>query len=110
MRVEYRVQELERQLEQMLKGSGNNTMEAEFKMKVHENEYYSVFVTRMPDMSFDTYGIVNRETGVIEQLQPNLYNARYIANQFNKWLTVGPSDEDEVSDVLAQFQSGGKVN
>lgn len=80
------------------------------KMVVHENENYIVRVVHMSDMSFETYGIINKETGVIEQLQPNLYNARYIADQFNKWLTIGPDHEDEVDSVLAQFNSGGKAN
>ena len=84
--------------------------EAQFGQTVHENQSYFVAVVRMPDMTFDTYGIVNKETGVIEQLQPNLYNARYIADQFNKWLTSGPSDEDEVESILAQFNNSGKVN
>ena len=87
-------------------------MEAVYKMQVHENEHYAVFVTRMPDMTFDTYGIVNKETGVIEQLQPNLYNARYIADQFNKWLLTGPTDDDEVESILAQFSgnNSGRTN
>lgn len=86
-------------------------MEAELKMLVHENEHYTVNVVRMPDMSFDTYGIVNKQTEVIEQLQPNLYNARYIADQFNKWLTVGPTDEEEVDNILSQFSgNAGRAN
>ena len=85
-------------------------VEAKFGQTVHENGNYFVAVVRMPDMSFDTYGIVNKETGVIEQLQPNLYNARYIADQFDKWLTSGPTDEDEVESILAQFSKGGSIN
>ena len=85
-------------------------MEATLKQMVHDNQNYFVAVVRMPDMSFDTYGIINKETGVIEQLQPNLYNARYIADQFNKWLTSGPTDDDEVESILAQFGGGGKAN
>ena len=84
--------------------------EATLKQMVHDNQNYFVAVVRMPDMSFDTYGIINKETGVIEQLQPNLYNARYIADQFNKWLTSGPTDDDEVESILAQFGGGGKAN
>lgn len=80
------------------------------KMLVHENDNYVVHVVRMPDMSFDTYGIINKETGVVEQLQPNLYNARYIAEQFNKWLVTGPTDEDEVDSILSQFSGGGRAN
>ena len=80
------------------------------KQTVHENQFYFVAVVRMPDMSFDTYGIINKETGVVEQLQPNLYNAKYIADQFNKWLATGPTDEDEVESILAQYSNTGKVN
>ncbi len=82
----------------------------ELKQTVHDNKNYFVAVVRMPDMSFDTYGIVNKETGVVEQLQPNLYNAKYIADQFDKWLTIGPTDDDEVESILAQFSGNGKVN
>lgn len=100
----------EKELLSLMTESGSNTMEAVIKDAVHDNQTYFVAVVRMPDMSFDTYGIINKETGVIEQLQPNLYNARYIADQFNKWLTTGPTDEDEVDSVLAQFSGGGKAN
>lgn len=83
------------------------------KQAVHGNETYSVNVVRMPDMTFDTYGIINRETGVIEQIQPNLYNAKYIADQFDKWLRVGPSSEDEVDALLRSMMdpsSSGRAN
>ena len=83
--------------------------EIKYGKLIHENDYYTVHVVQMPDMSFATYGIINKETGVIEQLQPNLYNARYIADQFNKWLTTGPTTEDEVDSILSQF-NGGKAN
>jgi hypothetical protein len=82
----------------------------QLKQTVHDNKNYFVAVVRMPDMSFDTYGIINKETGVVEQLQPNMYNAKYIADQFDKWLTIGPTDEDEVESILAQFSGNGKVN
>ncbi len=82
----------------------------QLKQTVHDNKNYFVAVVRMPDMSFDTYGIINKETGVVEQLQPNMYNAKYIADQFDKWLTIGPTDDDEVESILAQFQGNGKVN
>ena len=106
--------EMEKEWEEMKKlmqESGNNYMtEAHIKTMVHENQNYFVSVVRMPDMSFDTYGIINKETGVIEQLQPNLYNATYIADQFDKWLVTGPTDEDEVESILAQFSKGGSIN
>ena len=77
---------------------------------VHSNENYDVRVVRLPDMSFNTYGIVNRSTGVIEQVQPNLYNATYIAEQFNKWLVTGPDSSDEVVAILTAFEGNGKAN
>lgn len=85
-------------------------MEPELKMVVHENAQYIVHVARMPDMTFDTYAVVNKRTGVIEQLQPNLYNATLIADQFSKWLTEGPSEEEEVAATLAQYSGVGKFN
>ena len=79
----------------------------------HENQNYQVQSVRMEDMSFSTYGVVNRVTGVIEQVQPNLYNAKMIADQFNRWLTTGPEDEDDIEKVastLDMFKSHGRSN
>lgn len=80
---------------------------------LHSNENYMVVVVRMPDMDFDTYGIINKETLVLEQIQPNLYNAKFIADQFNKWLLEGPSGDEEtdVSAFLELFGGNrGKAN
>ena len=72
----------------------------EYGMYVYSNENYSVRVVKMPEMDFSTYGVINKKTDVIEQLQPILYNAQYIADQLNRWLIHGPSSEDEVDSMV----------
>ena len=84
--------------------------EIDYRSVVHTNDNYAVQVVKMPDMAFSTYAVINRETGVIEQLQPNLYNAKYIATQFDKWLTSGPDDDDNIEAILTAFGSSGKAN
>ena len=96
----------------MTKEAGMSKGDAVLKQVVHETEHYTVCVARLPDMYFDTYAIVNKGTGVIEQIHPNLYNARYIAEQFNRWLIQGPSKEEELDIIMQSVLSdpNGRVN
>lgn len=81
------------------------------KDEIHENANYRVNVVRIPDMFFDTYAVINKGTGVIEQIHPNIYNVCKIADQFDRWIEVGPDDEDEVGYLLDQFNGpSGKAN
>lgn len=75
--------------------------DAEVKDKVYENETYTVHIVRIPDMFFDTYGIINRKTGVIEQVHPNMFNVCKIADQFDRWLREGADDDDAEGFVLS---------
>lgn len=78
---------------------------------VYENDKYLVQVVKMPDMYFETYGVVNKDTAVIEQIQPILYNAQQIADQLARWLTKGPSEEDIMDSMLLNMgMSGGRAN
>lgn len=78
---------------------------------VYENDKYLVQVVKMPDMYFETYGVVNKDTAVIEQIQPILYNAQQIADQLARWLTRGPSEEDIMDSMLLNMgMSGGRAN
>lgn len=56
------------------------------KKVVYQNERYQVTVVRMPDMDFDTYGVINIATEVIEAVQPILHQAMQYADQFSRWL------------------------
>ncbi len=67
---------------------------------IYENAKYMVQVVKMPDMYFNTYGVVNKETKVIEQIQPILYNAKQIADQLERWITKGPTEEDVMDSML----------
>jgi hypothetical protein len=78
--------------------------DTEVKAAVYENSKYTVNIIRVPDMYFDTYGVINKDTKVIEQIHPNLYNARKIADQFDKWLLTGPdADDEEISGEFDMF-------
>lgn len=78
---------------------------------VYENDKYLVQVVKMPDMYFETYGVVNKDTAVIEQIQPILYNAQQIADQLARWLTKGPSEEDIMDSMLLNMgMSSGRAN
>ena len=68
--------------------------------KIHEENHYDVWIVKMPDMEIETYGIVNRVTGVIENLQPNIFNAKALAFQFSKWLDGDKNDLDDVEKIL----------
>lgn len=61
-------------------------VEVILKQTVHANDRYQVQVARMPDMDFDTYAVVNIQTGVIEAVQPILHQAKQYADQFSRWL------------------------
>ena len=67
--------------------------------RVYTDSHYDVWIVKMEDMLTETYGIVNSETGVIENLQPNLFNAKALAKQFSLWLRE-PDEEYDFSKVL----------
>lgn len=81
----------------------NKSVQPLVKDLVYSNKHYNVHVVRMPDMTFDTYGIINSKWQVIEQVQPNLHNAKYIADQFAKWLETGP-DSDSVAALMESIE------
>lgn len=68
---------------------------------IHSESHYEVWIVKVPDMDVETYGVVNKQTRLIESLQPNIFNAKAIAKKFSEWL-----NEDElgtgVADVLRQ--------
>jgi hypothetical protein len=68
--------------------------------KIHSESFYDVWIVKMPDMDIETYGVVNRETGVIENLQPNIFNAKALAYQFSKWLEGGMEQEIDIAAIL----------
>jgi hypothetical protein len=90
----------------------NNAPEVVVKDRLYENTNYAVHIVRVPDMHFDTYAVINKGTGVIEQIHPNRYNIEKIADQFDQWLVSGPSPQDDVAAFLEQFGdfTGGKSN
>jgi hypothetical protein len=62
--------------------------------QVHEEQHYTVWIVKFDDMPAMTYGVVNKDTDVIENLQPILYNAKTLAKQFSAWLEgENPSEE-----------------
>ncbi len=89
-----------------------NNQEMTIKALVYENELYEVRVVRVPDMFFDTYAIINKRTGVPEQIHPNQYNAMKISDQFERWLKNGAdeSDAEIEGDAIEMFRSLGSVN
>lgn len=68
--------------------------------KIHEEAYYDVWIVKMPDMDMETYGIINKQTGVIENLQPNIFNAKALAFQFSKWLEGEHEKDVDVAELL----------
>ena len=76
--------------------------------QVFSDSHYDVWVVKMPDMPTETYGIVNKNTGVIENLQPNFFNARALASQFSKWLRE--DGEPDMSDLLRKMSTNVPVN
>lgn len=80
--------------------SGTKEESVQLGKVVYENGKFIVQVVKMPDMSFATYGVINKETEVIEQIQPILYNAKHIADQLDRWLTHGPTEEDVMDSML----------
>lgn len=89
-----------------------NKEEIEIKDQIYENVHYRVHVVRVPDMFFDTYAVINRSTGVVEQIHPNQFNVVKIADQFSRWLTHGPDEVDEQNSLLESFgiDITGKAN
>ncbi len=79
---------------------------------VYDNDIYRVQVVKMPDMYFETYGIINNETKVIEHLQPILWNAKHIADQLKRWLKDGPDGSDIMDSLLLKYgmDSNGRSN
>ena len=67
---------------------------------IYRARHYSVFIAKMPDLPSETYAIVNNDTNVIENLQPILYNARKVADEFSKWLDGEDRNHDGVMQEL----------
>ena len=68
--------------------------------KIHEESHYDVWVVKMPDMDIETYGVVNKQTGIIENLQPNIFNAKALAFQFSKWLQGESEHNVDIAELL----------
>jgi hypothetical protein len=72
---------------------------------VHSEKYYEVWVVKFDDMPAFTYAIVNKDTGVIENLQPILANAKTLAKQFSSWL-----DGENPNEEALRLMSTSPVN
>lgn len=68
--------------------------------QIYTDTHYEVWIVKMEDMLVETYGIINRETGVIENLQPNLFNATALAKQFSKWARGEEEEQVDISMML----------
>lgn len=90
----------------------SGTEEVTYGKTVYDNGTYRVQVVKMPDMHFETYGVINNDTKVIEQLQPILWNAQHIADQLSRWLKEGPNAGDVMDSMLLKYGAdfGGKTN
>lgn len=73
--------------------------------RIHEEKHYEVWVVKFDDMPAMTYGIINKDTGVIENLQPILSNAKTLAKQFSAWL-----DGDDPNEMALRLMSSGGLN
>jgi hypothetical protein len=97
-----------------LAGMSNPPIQGDAIVKefIYENANYAVHVVRLPDMFFDTYAIINKKYGVIEQIHPNLFNVTKIADQFNDWIVNGGDGDDEgyVGDMFGSLPGGGLTN
>lgn len=75
--------------------SNENFSEDVFRVDlIHSERHYEVWSVKFVDMPAMTYGIVNKETRVIENLQPVLPNAKVIAKKFSEWLEGTTPEED----------------
>ena len=59
-----------------------------------DSSHYEVWIVHFEDMPTTTYGIINKETQVIENIQPNLSNATTMAKQFSVWLDGSNPNEE----------------
>jgi hypothetical protein len=75
-------------------------------MVSNEAPHYEVWVIQFEDMPAMTYGIVNKNTGVIENIQPVLANAQTLAKQFSKWL----DSEDNPDELALRLMTTGPLN
>ena len=56
------------------------------KQKVYDKGLYAVHVIKLDDSPGDCYGVVNKEFGIVENVQNILPNARDMCDKMNEWL------------------------
>lgn len=64
---------------------------------------YQVWIIDAEALPHHTYGIVNLDTNVIEDMAPNLFNARNIAKQMDEWMASEVDSPDRGEERVAPF-------
>jgi hypothetical protein len=73
--------------------------------EISNHGVYSVHIISLAEIPHDTYGIVNKETGIIEHVEQNLHNAQSIAKQMGRWLSDSRNPDAQVDEGLRALDS-----
>ncbi len=75
---------------------------------IYENTVYDLTVVLEPEGKYRCYGVVNRQTGVVEAYISQLAKAKQIADRFERNLKVGLKDEaEEFKKALQEIAHAG---
>lgn len=75
------------------------------KTQIEENENYKLCVIKLKDVGYESYGIINKTTGVVEGVQAILSQALEMLGLLNKWLIAHRSPQSEQEPKKNPFEA-----